>query len=99
MRVQLTANARKRFREIYDYFKSVGASKKGRRIRAQVNKKILLLRDTPMMGQEEESLVELGQGHRYLVEENYKIIYRIIDDVVYITDIFDTRQGPDKMKP
>ncbi|MCB0597828.1 MAG: type II toxin-antitoxin system RelE/ParE family toxin [Lewinellaceae bacterium] len=99
MRVQLTATARKRYREIYDYFKSVGASKKGRRIRAQVNKKILLLRDTPMMGQEEESLVELGQGHRYLVEEHYKIIYRIIDDVVYITDIFDTRQDSDKMKP
>ena len=52
-----------------------------------------------MMGQEEESLVELGQGHRYLVEEHYKIIYRVIDDVVYITDIFDTRQDPDKMKP
>ncbi len=73
--------------------------KKGRRIRARVNKKILLLTEHPLLGQEEESLVELEQGHRYLVEGYYKIIYRIIDDVAYITDIFDTRQDPDKMKP
>ena len=98
MRVQLTATARKRFREIYDYFKSIGASKKGRKIRAQVNKKILLLSDNPLLGQEEENLAVLEQGHRYLVEGHYKIIYRIVDDVIYITDIFDTRQDPDKMK-
>lgn len=28
-----------------------------------------------------------------------KIIYRIIEDKVYITDIFDTRRNPDKIMP
>jgi plasmid stabilization system protein ParE len=52
----------------------------------------------PLIGQIEENLIELKQEHRYLVEGNYKIIYRIINNDVYITDVFDTRQNPEKMK-
>ncbi|MFT3886319.1 MAG: hypothetical protein QM724_13095 [Flavobacteriales bacterium] len=26
-----------------------------------------------------------------------KIIYRIIDDLIFVSDIFDTRQDPEKM--
>jgi toxin ParE1/3/4 len=46
----------------------------------------------------EENLADLKQGHRYIVEGNYKIIYRLIDNEIYITDIFDCRQNPTKMK-
>jgi hypothetical protein len=28
---------------------------------------------------------------------NYKLIYKLKDDVVYITDVFDMRQNPDKI--
>jgi plasmid stabilization system protein ParE len=52
----------------------------------------------PLIGTEEENLIDLKQGHRYLVEGNYKIIYRVIDNDIYITDIFDCRQNPTKMK-
>jgi len=52
----------------------------------------------PLIGAIEENLIELKQQHRYLVEGNYKIIYRIINNNVYITDIFDCRQNPEKMK-
>lgn len=52
------------------------------------------------MGQKEEYLEHLGKGHRYLVvEKHYKVIYRIENDIVYITDVFDTQQDQDKMKP
>lgn len=50
-----------------------------------------------MMGQMEEHLKETGLGYRYLIEENYKIIYLIYNDYVLITGIFDTRQDPEKM--
>ena len=50
------------------------------------------------MGQVEGNLVELNQKHRYIVEGNYKIIYIVIDSTIYITDVFDCRQNPDKMK-
>ena len=52
----------------------------------------------PFIGAVEENLFELKQEHRYLVEGNYKIIYRIINNDIYITDIFDCRQNPQKLK-
>jgi len=33
-----------------------------------------------------------------LIESHYKIIYRVTEEFIYITDIFDSRQDPDKMK-
>lgn len=57
---------------------------------------ILLLH--PFFGQKEPQLEHLGFGHRRLIESHYKIIYRVLGEYIYITDIFDTRQNPDKMK-
>ncbi len=57
----------------------------------------MLLKEFPKMGQIEENLESLGLGHRYLIEGNYKIIYRIQGKIISITDIFDTRQDPEKM--
>jgi toxin ParE1/3/4 len=51
----------------------------------------------PLIGALEENLSELNQGHRYLVTGNYKIIYRVIEDDIYIIDVFDCRQNPTKM--
>jgi len=31
------------------------------------------------------------------VSGSYKIIYRIIDDLIFVSDIFDSRQDPEKM--
>ncbi|MFO7657414.1 MAG: type II toxin-antitoxin system RelE/ParE family toxin [Bacteroidales bacterium] len=52
----------------------------------------------PLQGREEPYLEHLGLGHRRLVVSHYKIIYRIIEEYIYITDIFDSRQDSDKMK-
>ncbi len=52
----------------------------------------------PFIGQQEMYLEHLGLGHRRIVEGNYKIIYRVTNQCIYITDIFDTRQNPEKMK-
>ena len=51
----------------------------------------------PQIGQKEEFLEHLGKNHRRLIEGHFKIFYRIEDDMVYITDFFDTRQDPMKM--
>ena len=51
----------------------------------------------PNSGQTEESLVELKEGHRYLVSVNYKIVYKKVKEGILITDIFDTRQDPVKI--
>ncbi len=59
----------------------------------------MLLKKQPYLGREEEYLKHLTLGHRVLIEGKYKIIYRIIDQTVLITDVFDTNQDPEKMKP
>ena len=52
----------------------------------------------PLIGAEEENLKDLNQGHRYIIQGNYKIIHRMIEDEIYITDIFDSRQNPAKLR-
>ena len=68
----------------------------------EIRDKILDTADTlleqPFAGQREYLLEHLELGHRRLVEGHYKIIYRVVDEYIYITDIFDSRQDPAKMK-
>jgi toxin ParE1/3/4 len=52
----------------------------------------------PLQGSREPFLAHLGLDHRRLVVSHYKIIYRIVGNYIYITDIFDSRQNPSKMK-
>ena len=98
MRVLLTGPAKKALDNIYEHLRRKGYGMAGRRVRASVLKKAMLLKDHPYLGPVEEHLVDLGQGHRSLVEGSHKIIYFIDDKTVFVTDIFDTRQDPDKMK-
>lgn len=48
--------------------------------------------------QEEEYLKHLEKNHRRAIEGYFKIIYRVDGDKIYITDFFDSRQDPSKMK-
>jgi toxin ParE1/3/4 len=68
----------------------------------EIRDRILDTADTllsqPLKGQSEPYLEHLQLGYRRLVEGHYKIIYRVIGEYIYITDIFDSRQDPDKMK-
>jgi len=52
----------------------------------------------PLKGQREPYFESSGLEYRRLIEGHYKIIYRVIDENIYITDIFDSRQDPEKMK-
>jgi plasmid stabilization system protein ParE len=69
-------------------------------LRKDIRKKVQLLSENPELGQEEEHLKELGQGHRYIiVAKLYKLIYLVARPFIFITDIFDTRQNPEDMHP
>ena len=52
----------------------------------------------PLSGQKEPFLDHLGLGHRRIVVDHCKVIYRVDGEYIYITDIFDSRQDPDEMK-
>ena len=98
MKVEITEFAECELKRIYDYYCSVASEQVAQKIKDRILEKALTLTTFPHRGQEEQNLKELEEGHRYLVEGNYKIIYKIIENAVFITDIFDTRQDPEKMK-
>ena len=52
------------------------------------------LSDHPLKGQYEPYLKKLNQGHRRIIDGNFKIIYRIEGEVIYVTDFFDSRKHP-----
>lgn len=56
------------------------------------------LEKLPYKGQYEPYLVKLKQGHRRLIEGNFKIVYRVEGNMVYVVDFFDSRDDPKKMK-
>ena len=52
----------------------------------------------PFSGQTEPMLSSQRKDYRRLTISHYKIIYFIEQETVFITDIFDSRQDPNKMK-
>ena len=76
----------------------VASDKVANKIRKSVFDATRPLIKDPLIGAIEENLQDLKQGHRYLVVGNYKIIYRVVKTNIYVTDIFDCRQNPQKMK-
>jgi plasmid stabilization system protein ParE len=99
MKVRMTKPAQRRLNQIDDYYKEQGNKRHGTRLRKSIVKQSRLLSKHPEMGPEEPNLKHLGQGHRFiLVEKLYKVVYLIAKPIIFITDVFDTRQDPDKMK-
>lgn len=84
--------------ESLDFLPPEVSHEKRLEIRDRVLAKADKLLTNPGLGQKEEYLDHLGLSHRRVIEGHYKIIYRVEGELIYITDIFDSRQDPAKMK-
>jgi plasmid stabilization system protein ParE len=98
MKLFYTGQSLASLQESLDFFPPEVPSEKVNEIRDQRLAKADRLLNNPTIGQREEYLEHLGQFHRRIIEGNYKIIYRIEGENIYVTDIFDSRQEPYKMK-
>jgi plasmid stabilization system protein ParE len=67
-------------------------------IREQIISRANRLMDYPLSGPLELHLDKFPLVTRRVVSGNYKILYTIDGDNIFITDIFDSRQDPNKMK-
>jgi toxin ParE1/3/4 len=83
--------------EIYQYYKEKAGYSVAQKIKSNIFNSTKQLINNPLSGQIELTLVNLSEEHRYLVEGNYKIIYKKVKEGILITDIFDTRQDPIKI--
>jgi toxin ParE1/3/4 len=97
MKVFWSDFASKTLKSIYDYYKGVASESIARKIKENIFIATRQLINHPDSGQIEETLLQLEEGHRYLVDNNYKIVYKKVKEGVLITDVFDTRQDPIKI--
>ena len=97
MKVEFTDFAKAELQNIYDYYASVASDEVALKIIDRILDEVETLEQLPNIGSKELSLEELKRDHPYLVYGNYKIIFHKTSKAIYVTDIFDCRQNPEKM--
>ena len=87
-------------RKIFSHYHENASLRIAQKLTIGIVEKTHILSTRPNIGQKEELLKDRKQEFRYLLFKNYKIIYWINyhKNQVEISDIFDTRQNPIKMK-
>ncbi len=100
LKIFWTDFARQELHKIYSYYKKEAGEKVARKLVRGIASSTLRLRKIAEIGQREELLADREQDFRYLIHNNYKIIYWINKDkkIVEIADVFDVRQNPLKLK-
>lgn len=56
------------------------------------------LESNPYQGQIEPFIRHSLFEYRRLICQKFKIIYRVEHEIIYVVDVFDSRQSPSKMK-
>ena len=97
MKIVWTDFAIENLKQIFEYYSAKANKKVAHKIRKQILSSTKQLINNPESGQIELNLEKLNQKHRYIVCENYKVIYKIENSEIIINDIFDGRQNPIKM--
>ena len=92
-----TNPTKKDLRKIFNYFKKKVSLNLAQKIINSILANTSILK-TQNIGIKEQLLAQLEQEHRFIIDGNYKIIYIIQNNSVYITHVFDTRQNPVKLK-
>ncbi|MCH8534562.1 MAG: type II toxin-antitoxin system RelE/ParE family toxin [Flavobacteriaceae bacterium] len=97
MNIEWTLEAKKDLKKIYKFYTKHFSLTIAQKIKNQALNTVKTLKLGTELGQEEELLKHLNQGHRYLISNHNKIIYKVEDQTAYITHVFDTRQNPKKL--
>ncbi len=97
MEIIWTDFAIKNLKDIFDFYSITANKKVANKIKREIFTSVKLLVRYPELGQFELSLETLNEGYRYILSGNYKVIYKIQDKNIVISDLFDVRQNPIKM--
>ena len=86
--------------KIFEYYVENASLKVAKNIIEKIISEPNKIISHPEITQVEELLLDRENNYRYLICDNYKIIYSIDSNqkLIMITDVFDTRQNPTKIK-
>jgi plasmid stabilization system protein ParE len=99
LEVYWTQFAEDKLADIFEYYKYRAGIRVAKKITNEIVDESLKLEKNPFIGQIEELLSERVQNYRYLVHNNYKIIYWVdeVNKIIFVSHVFDTRQNPIKI--
>jgi plasmid stabilization system protein ParE len=91
--------AENKLQDIYNYYLIKASKKIAQKLITGIVDTTINIEKQPEIGQIEVSLKHRKQEFRYLVFNNYKIVYWINYDFkrIEIANVFDTRQAPEKI--
>lgn len=99
LKIVWTEPAKNDLQNIYVYLAEISIVVAEKQILRLIDRVELLEDGFFSIGQKEPLLLNHPNGYRYLVQDNYKIIYHLGGHEVVIDMVFDTRQNPAKMVP
>ena len=97
MKIVLTDFAKTQLRDIFNYYAAEVSEYTASKLINKIIDAIEDLERHPSLGAKETLLSPLKLNHKYIVAGNYKVIFRLEAEIIYITDIFDCRQNPTKL--
>jgi plasmid stabilization system protein ParE len=98
MKIFWTKFALNSLHNIFNYYKENVNKLVAQNIKNSILSGTRQLEKQPLSGTIEKLLLNMEEGHRYIIRGNYKIIYKIQNKKLFITDVFDTRQDPESIK-
>lgn len=94
--VLLTDSAANDLEEIYDYIKQHDSANNADHVLLQIEIKLNSLSDSPERGSHPRELLALGiREYREIFFKPYRIIYRVINNTIYVLLIVDGRRDMD----
>lgn len=86
--------------KIFEYYNEKAGNKVAKKIIKEIISEPNKLTSNKFTTQVEDLLLNRENKYRYLICNNYKIIYCIDEDkkLIQISDVFDTRQNPIEIK-
>ncbi|MDD2278177.1 MAG: type II toxin-antitoxin system RelE/ParE family toxin [Bacteroidales bacterium] len=98
IRVLWTDSALSQLEDIYDYHKLKASPRIAKELVKTLVEETIILESNPLIGVKEPLLSARPYEYRFLVKNNYKIIYRFNENLIRIISVFDCRQNPNKLE-
>ncbi|MFN3555737.1 MAG: type II toxin-antitoxin system RelE/ParE family toxin [Bacteroidales bacterium] len=98
VRVLWTDSALSQLEDIYDYYKVKASPGIAKKLVKALIAQTIVLESNPLIGIKEPLLSERPYEYRFLLKDNYKIIYRFNENLIRVISVFDCRQNPQKIE-
>lgn len=95
--IEWTDKSKEDLRQIYQFLCGVTAEERAFDLVEKLISEADILTSMPRIGQREPKFEGLEKTYRRLVRGNYKIVYHIADEIIFINRVFHTHQDPAKL--